>query len=281
MCERAGIDILWVLLYGVFVRQPYRYRKLGRRMATRAASLIAWSIASFASSNCTSRYPPELRVWIPCGSPAASGQANSKIHRVLGTGTMRKRIPVIVGIVVLTVMLWLIATLEFTSWDFRNNLWAPTHLLWRGESAYDIGSVFPRGNAIWFPQIVGVFFPLGMMPLPLATGVWLGMSVVALVALTWYLSWQVAQQKPSPWAFGVLSLAVLLFAPTIRHLILGQADLILIVTMVAGVYALERDRLALSALLFAITLAKPQLCIIVLPTAIVHFYFCMGGGGVL
>ena len=181
---------------------------------------------------------------------------------------MRKSIVVIVGIVVLAVVLWLTATVELTSWDFRNNLWAPAHLLWRGESAYDISGMFTSSNAVWFPPIIAVFSLLGLLPLQLGTNAWLGMSVVLLVALTWYLSLQAAQSRPKPLAFGLLVLAVFLFPPTIRHLLLGQADVVLIAAMIAGTHALARNRLVLGALLFAVALSKPQLCVIVLPSLV-------------
>ncbi len=181
---------------------------------------------------------------------------------------MRKSIVVIVGIVVLAVVLWLTADIGFTSWDFRNNLWAPAHLLWRGESAYDISGMFASSNAVWFPQIIVVFSLLGLLPLQLGTNAWLGMAVVLLAVLTWFLSQQAAQSRPKPLAFGLLVLAVFLFPPTIRHLLLGQADLVLIAAMIAGTYALAKNRLVLSALLFAVALSKPQLCVIVLPSLV-------------
>ena len=181
---------------------------------------------------------------------------------------MRKSIVVIVGIVVLAIVLWLTATIEFTSWDFRNNLWAPAHLLWRGESAYDISGMFPSSNAVWFPPIITVFSLLGLLPLQLGTNAWFGMAVVLLLALTWFLSQQAAQSRPKPLAFGLSVLAVFLFPPTIRHLLLGQADVVLIAAMIAGTYALARNRLGLSALLFAVALSKPQLCFIVLPSLV-------------
>ena len=209
---------------------------------------------------------------IPPGSQMAafraSGHEIAKVHWVLKTGAMRKSIVVIVCVTVVAVVLWLTATIEFTSWDFRNNLWAPAHLLWRGESAYDIAGIFAGGNAIWFPQIVGVSSPLGLLPLQLATNLWLGTTVVLLVALTWHLSVQAAQSKPNPLAFGLLLMAVFLFPPTIRHLLLGQADVVLIAAMIAGTYALARNRLVVSALLFAVALSKPQLCTIVLPSLV-------------
>lgn len=57
--------------------------------------------------------------------------------------------------------IWLVCNNPFDFGDFRHNLWAPTHLLLRGESPYLIKTLFPNKHAVWLPMAVGLFFPLG------------------------------------------------------------------------------------------------------------------------
>lgn len=164
-------------------------------------------------------------------------------------------------------------TLRFVSWDFRNNLWAPTYLIWHRESAYNINLLFDNSNSIWFPQVIGVFFWLGLLPQYLATNIWLILNIVFLLTLTWYLFQQSGQVKPKPLHFGILVVAVFLFPPTIRHLILGQVDILLIVSIIAGIYAIEKKQFALGGFLFSLALVKPQHCIVVLPSLTGYLLF--------
>jgi hypothetical protein len=84
---------------------------------------------------------------------------------------------------------------------------------------------------------------------------------------------RVIQKKPKPLFLGFLVLTVFLFPPTVRLLILGQVDVIVVISLIAGTYAIERRRLALGGFLFALALVKPQLCIIVLPSLIGYLLF--------
>jgi len=163
---------------------------------------------------------------------------------------------------------WLVCSVKFTSWDFRNELWGPAYLLWHQESAYNITILFPDSNSIWFPQIIGLFFPLGLLSQYQAANLWLGMNIVLLIILIWFLTKQALKEKPKPLLFSILVLAVFIFPPTIRLLVLGQMDVIFITTTIAGTFALEKRKLVLSGFLYTIALSKPQLCIIVLPSLI-------------
>ena len=82
-----------------------------------------------------------------------------------------------------------------------------------------------------------------------------------------------AVKKPKPLFLGFLVLSIFLFPPTVRLLILGQVDVIVVISLIAGTYAIERRRLTLSGFLFALALVKPQLCIIVLPSLIGYLLF--------
>ncbi len=186
---------------------------------------------------------------------------------------MKKILAILVGIVLLVIIYWLINTIKFVSWDFRNNLWGPTHLIWSGGSAYKIKTLFPDSNAIWFPQIIGLFLPLGLLPENQATNLWLTCNIILLLGLTWFLSFQAAQGKPKPIYLGILVFTVFLFPPTVTHLTLGQVDILILASVISGTYAIERNRLVLGGFLFAIALVKPQQCIVFLPGIIAYLLF--------
>jgi Gpi18-like mannosyltransferase len=133
--------------------------------------------------------------------------------------------------------------------------------------------LFDDTNSIWFPQVIGVFFLLGLLPQYAATNIWLILNIVLLLTFTWYLFHQSGQAKPKPLHFGILVVAVFLFPPTIRHLILGQVDILLIVSIIAGIYAIEKNQLALAGFLFSLALVKPQHSIVVLPSLMGYLLF--------
>lgn len=184
---------------------------------------------------------------------------------------MRKISIIVISVAFFIFITWTTFTVKFLSWDFRNNLWAPANLIWHGESAYNIKSVFSDSNAVWFPQIIGLFSPLGLLSQQLATNIWLIQNMVILLTFVWLLFRQVIPGKPNPLHLGSVILAVFLFPPTIRHLILGQADVVIAASIILGVVAIERNQIAISGFLFAIALAKPQLCVLVLPSLAIYF----------
>jgi hypothetical protein len=168
--------------------------------------------------------------------------------------------------------LWVIFTVKFLNWDFRNNLWGPAYLLWHRASAYNISSLFPDSNAIWFPQVIGLFFPFGLLSQYPASNIWLLLNLGLLIAIVWYLAWRVTGEKPKPSLFFALTLSVFIFPPSIRHLILGQIDIVIMVASIAGTIALEKNRFAVSGLFYGIALTKPQLCILVLPNVVLYMF---------
>lgn len=169
-------------------------------------------------------------------------------------------------------ILYLVFTVKFASWDFRNNLWAPAYLLVHKKSAYNIQPLFSDSNAIWFPQIVGVFFFLGFLPQYPASTFWLIFNVALLLGLIWYLI-RKFDQKIKPLHLGILTACMFLFPPTIRHFVLGQADILLMMAFIGTVYAIEKRSLVLGGFLLAIALVKPQHGIVVLPVIFIYLLF--------
>jgi hypothetical protein len=183
---------------------------------------------------------------------------------------------VIIAFIIFVLIIYFIFSAQFINWDFRNNLWAPAHLITQRESAYNIKLIFNDSNSIWFPQIIGLFFFLGFLPQYPATNIWLILNIALLLVLIRYLIRQSDDEKIKPLFFGALALPVFLFPPTIRHLILGQVDILLIMALIAGVYSIERQQLILGGFLFALALVKPQHCIVVLPSVFVYLLFTKG-----
>lgn len=162
-----------------------------------------------------------------------------------------------------------LAEAGFSGWDFRNNLWGPAHLVWLGQSAYAIHRLFPDGsNAIWFPQAIGVFAPLGLLPLRQASSVWLLLNTGALTVTGWSLFRRAGKVHPEPWRLGIVLLLAVLFPPTIHHFVLGQIGLIIVLALLYAAHFIERDQLLFGALFLAFGLTKPQLCLLLVPAAL-------------
>jgi hypothetical protein len=164
------------------------------------------------------------------------------------------------GVLIFAASVVFIMTQQSVSWDFRNNLWRPAHLLVSGHSPYKIWEFFPKEdtNAIWMPTIIGALFPFGYLPETQATNLWFVMTLVAVMAL---FAMSIHVEQPSPLLVGVGLLMVLLFLPLIRNLVSGQFSIFagLLLLLAAKV----PNRPFLLALLVVLAATKPQL--IVLP----------------
>ncbi len=186
---------------------------------------------------------------------------------------MNRMLFIVSGLILFVLISYFTFSAQFMSLDFRNNLWAPAYLLTQRESAYNINSIFNDSNSIWFPQVVGLFFFLGFLPQHLATNIWLILNIVLLLILIRCLIRQSGHEKIKPLYLGILALSVFLFIPTIRHLTLGQVDILLMMALIAGVYSIGRQQLILGGFLFAVALVKPQHCIVVLPSVFIYLLF--------
>lgn len=183
---------------------------------------------------------------------------------------MKRIVTLIVSVIAFAIIFFFLYTTKLVSWDFRNNLWAPTYLIWHGESAYNINALFVDSNSIWFPQIIGLFFPLGLLSQYQAATIWLILNIVLILFIIWYSFRLGGSDKPNPLHIGVLILIVFLFPSTIRHLILGQVGILLTASIIIGTHAIERHQFTLGGFMFAIALVKPQQCILILPSVIVY-----------
>lgn len=160
------------------------------------------------------------------------------------------------------------------SWDFRNNLWGPVHLLAHGQSPYNIDVLFEAGNALWLPMAVGFFWPLGLLPLKHANSLWLLLNIVSAALSTWLV---IRSYKRSFVVQAVSIVLVLLSVPAISHFGLGQFSFFSILLYMAAVYYRERIPDLISALLVALALTKPQLGVLVVMGLLLHQFSTQGG----
>ena len=147
-------------------------------------------------------------------------------------------------------------------WDFRNNLWAPSFLLVNGQSPYNLTVLYEMGSAVWMPVAVGIFWPLGYLPLQQASNLWWIFTLIGLTSIVWLSS---GYQRPPKHLFIITLILAFLFPSTISHFSLGQITiLICLLFMVISIYGRNMHPFLL-ALLIALTLSKPQLIIFILP----------------
>jgi hypothetical protein len=156
--------------------------------------------------------------------------------------------------------------------DFYNNLWAPAHLLIRGESPYDTASLAPDLPAVWMPMAVGMFVPLGLLPPETASSLWFLLNAAGLIAL-------VLLSMPKPLSIGALAAGILfaaLFPPFLQHAMLGQISILsALFLMTAAKFAEKRWDWA-AACFLAAGLSKPQIGFLIM-LGIGLCYFQQGG----
>jgi hypothetical protein len=147
-----------------------------------------------------------------------------------------------------------------STWDFRNNLWGPTHLLLNGLSPYRIDQLFEGSNSVWLPTAIGAFLPLGSLSLSQASMLW---SVASLAALVMCIVAAARMEKPYPLWLMVALLASLLFPPTVSHFQWGQFTLVALLLCMCAADMLERGwKLWAVALALVLSATKPQVVLL-------------------
>ena len=169
---------------------------------------------------------------------------------------------ILVGFILVLLALFITSFPYPAGWDFRNNLWAPSFLLVNRQSPYNLTMMYEIGSAVWMPVAIGMFWPLGYLPLQQASNLWWIITLIGLIAIVWLSS---GYQRPPKYLFTVTLILAFLFPPTISHFSLGQITvLICFLFMVLSIYGQKLHPL-LIAILIALTLSKPQLAIFILP----------------
>lgn len=171
-------------------------------------------------------------------------------------------LPLLISLI-LVLVVFFIGNFSYTpGWDFRNNLWAPAHLLLNGQNPYNIGELFDASNAIWLPMAIVTFLPVGFLPLQQASNLWWMINLVGLIALVWISS---GTNRPPKMLLTVSLFIALLFPPTISHFDLGQITILVCLAFtLLSIYGKNLHPFW-AALLVAFSLSKPQLTVLVLP----------------
>jgi len=159
------------------------------------------------------------------------------------------------------------------SYDFEHNLWNPSYLLINHLNPYDIEGYFSGLNPLWFPMSIGLFFPLGYLPLQWASNVWMLVNIIVLTLIV-VLSVKPSQERK--WLRPASLFSLVLFPATIAHFQFGQISLIICLDLLL----ISKYRLIFSpvfiGLLIALSLTKPQLVVIFLPVYLICYYVEQG-----
>jgi len=174
----------------------------------------------------------------------------------------------LIAVAFLLAVSWFIFNNSVLLWDFRNNLWGPTHLLVHGQSPYQLAALFENGKAVWFPMIIGAFFPLGWLDLNVASNIWLIINISLLIApVMLYAKKNALSTKRL--AGGLL--AIFLFPPTVSNLAFGQFTIIATIVWLAVILYEKTLPLSIIVFLILVALSKPQLCVLTLPVYLITY----------
>ncbi len=150
--------------------------------------------------------------------------------------------------------------LEYFAGDLRNNLWAPSYLLLRGKSPYRVDVLVDGAQAVWFPQVIGLFFPIGLIEFRLVANIWLLVNFALVLLLIWWL----CRKAAGPVPLRALLLTAL-FPPIGFIFYLGQFNLLALLLLLLTFDLLMQERFILAGFCMAVALAKPQIAFLALP----------------
>ncbi|MCA9903521.1 MAG: DUF2029 domain-containing protein [Anaerolineae bacterium] len=151
-----------------------------------------------------------------------------------------------------------VATQSPLSWDFRSNLWSPAHLLVTGRDPYTVDVLFEGTNAVWLPTAIGAFFPIGWLPLQIATNLWMLFTITLYIACIVVI---LRTRRLPPWLVAAAFLVSLLFPPFLSHLSLGQFTLFAMACLMLAFFR-DNPRPEVAGVLCALASGKPQLLVL-------------------
>ena len=142
------------------------------------------------------------------------------------------------------------------------------------------------------PYVALLIAPLAVLPLPVATTLWLLIGQASLLAACRLLTWFPGPTSgPAARHFRWLVLVAVLWPPALANLIFGQFAVLVLFLLVAVRSLLLRARPLLAGVCLAATIVKPQLVVLVLPLLLVaawgrpgwrRFWLgCLGGVALL
>lgn len=185
--------------------------------------------------------------------------------------TWKKVLPLLIFVFVAGIILvWFVPSKIIPiSWDFRNNLWGPSNLLIQHRSPYNIHAIFDASNAIWMPVVIGLFFPIGYLPLQWASNLWFLLNFLSLCLLVILMLKDI--KRSIIWV-PLTIFALVLFPSTVSHLVLGQISLMICLALFILIKYQNRLKPLIIGLLLAFSFTKPQLVLLFLP-AFLFVYF--------
>ncbi len=120
------------------------------------------------------------------------------------------------------------------------------------------------------PYVALLIAPLAVLPLPVATTLWLLIGQASLLAACRLLTWFPGPPSgPVARHFRWLVLVAVLWPPALANLIFGQFAVLVLFLLVAVRSLLLRERPLLAGMCLAATIVKPQLVVLVLPLLLV------------
>ncbi len=162
--------------------------------------------------------------------------------------------------------------------DFENNLWRPVFLLLHGMSPYNTQVQFVGLKPIWFPVIIGLFFPLGALPVQAASNIWFLFLLITLFSII-VIS---ARKAGAPtFLMAVMAIGLGVFPSTATHFRLGQVSLLVSLLLLLLSAHYQKMNPGLIGFLLAISLVKPQLIILFFPVFITVLFRDGGGKKVI
>jgi len=183
----------------------------------------------------------------------------------------------LMGIILLSFWLFKSSLLPILS-DFENNLWRPAYLLLHGMSPYNTQVQFEGLKPIWFPVIIGLFFPLGALPVQAASNIWFLFLLITLFSII-VIS---ARKAGAPTVFvAIMAIGLGIFPSTATHFRLGQVSLLVSLLLLILSAHYQKMKPGLTGFLLAISLVKPQLIVLFFPVFITVLFRDGGGKKVI
>lgn len=150
-------------------------------------------------------------------------------------------------------------------WDF-GVFYGSAQAALRGQSMYQVYGHYQL--PYWyFPWVAWMFVPLAILPLEVATTVYLTLGFMGAVWLVFVAGPRLGAKRP--FAANVFILAMSLLASWLLFRV-GQADFILAALITGIVFLIDAKRDVLAGALFPILLFKPHLLLIFIPFAMLR-----------
>ena len=184
---------------------------------------------------------------------------------------LKKKLPLLlVGLLLFAITIWFIPSKIFpSSVDFRMNLWTPAYLLVHRMSPYDIQVIVKGEIALWTPVIIGLFFPLGYLPIQWASNLWLIVNISTLFIIVAIL---VRASHKSLIFIPLTIFSLALFPSSMEQFKFGQVSLIICLLLLLLSKYHNQLKPIVIGLLLSLSITKPQLIVIFLPNFLIIYF---------